>query len=465
MEGIPEYQTATHDAHQKPLRRLAAGCWLVLLPFAPVQAMDLQTAYRLTLQNDANFLAAQAGAEAAREALPLAWAGLLPQISASMGRSENDVRQDSINSFTGQPQTRNYDYRAETLSLNLRQPVFRLGNLVHYWQAGAQVAHAEATLEKDTQDVALRLASAYFEVLSQREGRNALVAQREAYAGQLAAAERSLKSGFGTRTDIDEARARLELVLAQEIEVQHNLDVAERTLGGMLRQHIKASELAGIDAQRLALELPQPGTLDAWLTLAEERNPELKALRANIEMAQHEVDKGRAAHLPTLDLVASRSNNNNESITTVGSEYWTTSIGLQFNLPIYAGGQVSSAIRQSRARLEEARQQYEAGKRQLEVSIAREFGAVSQGIARVRALEQALQAADQALVSTRKGVQAGVRNNIDILNAVQQLANARLELGIARMRYALARLKLEAAAGNLDDKDIEQVNHWLSPSA
>jgi TolC family type I secretion outer membrane protein len=223
--------------------------------------------------------------------------------------------------------------------------------------------------------------------------------------------------------------------------------------------------LARIDATRLRLDLPQPRDLDAWLSLAEQQNPELRAILSNIEVAEREVDKARAAHLPTLDLVASRSLSDSADNSTYGSKYWTTSFGVQLNVPLYAGGQTSSAVRQAQANLERARQEYEGGRRQLEVEVAKEFGVVEQGVARVKALEQALRSAEQALLSSRKGVMAGTRNSVDVLNALQQLSSARLDLSKARSDYAIGRLKLKIAAGMLNEDDVIEVNSWLKPAA
>lgn len=451
-------------ARMLPRRAALSAVFCAGLAFAGAAgAFDLMDAYRLAVSGDANYLVARATAEAAREALPQARAGLLPQISASASRSRNDTEQTTQNALTGRDVSRQYDYTAKNASLNLRQPLLRLGSVANYFQAQAQVAGAEATLEKDTQVLALRVTSAYFDVLVAGERLDSVRSQKEAYAGQLVASERALAHGFGTRTDIDDARARFDMAAAQEIEAQHLWGVAERTLAGILNQRVQAATLARIDAQRLRLEPPSE-KLDAWIARAEEQNPELRAIRSNIEVAEREVDKGRAAHLPTLDLVASRSNSDSDSNTTIGTQYWTSSIGVQLNIPLYAGGQVNSAIRQARANLEKARQQYEAGRRQLEVEVAKEFGAVEQGVARVKALEQAQRSAEQALRSSRKGVEAGTRNSIDVLNALQQLSATRLELAQARTAYALGWLKLKAAAGMLGEQDVHEVNGWLAPA-
>lgn len=441
---------------------LAIACSSFYFHPRAAHALDLLDAYRLAVTKDANYQMARATADVVREQVPQARANLLPQVSISASQTRNDTRQASENQFTRKTTTHNYEYDGENHSLNLRQPIFRLGNVAQYQQATARVESAEATLDSETQAMALRVAGAYFDTLTARARLEALQAQKEAYAAQLDAAERSYKMGFGTRIDIDDALARHQLSIAQEIDARHQLDVAERTLAGIINQRVPAAALSVFDEKKLVLAPPQPNQLETWLNQGIASNPELRALRHDIEAAEKEIDRGRAAHLPTLDLVASRSYSGSDSVTTVGNEYWTNTVGLQLSIPLYSGGQVSSVIREAHARLERTRQQYEAAQRQLEVNVAKEFGAVTQGVARVQALEQGLRAAEQSVVSTRKGVQAGTRNSVDVLNSVQQLGSARVELAQARAQFVVARLKLEAAVGALDETDIATANLWLS---
>jgi len=229
----------------------------------------------------------------------------------------------------------------------------------------------------------------------------------------------------------------------------------------VLNQPVVAASLRPIDPQRLKLDLPEPDSVEAWISRAEEQNPELRALRANLEVARQEVMKNRAAHLPTVDLVVSRSYSDSENINTFGYVNKSNTLGIQVNIPIYSGGQVNSAVRQSLAVQERTRQQLEAARRQLEVNVSKEFNSVAQGVPKVRALEQAILSAEQALSSTRKGVQAGTRTSLDVLNAQQQAASARLDLAKARADYVMARLRLKAVTGNLLEADIEQANGWL----
>jgi len=442
------------------LRRLACAAAVLLAGPCAAAAADLLGAYRQALENDATFLATRASTEAAREAVPQARAGLLPNLSFSGSRSKNstDITQSTILG----PRTSHFDYMAEGQNLTLRQPLYRRASLAQYRQAEAQVAGAELTLDKARQNVAARVAGAYFAVLAAHDQMRFAAEQKNAYYAQWQRAVAMLDKGAGTRTDRDEAKARYDGVLAQEIDAANAVDLAERTLASITGRPVPAAALAPLDANRLPLEAPTPASFDEWVALAENSNPELAALRYGIEVNRLEVAKQRSGHLPTLDLIAQRSYSASETVSIIGSRYNTDLVGVQVSIPLYSGGSVISAERQALAELERARQQYEAAKRQMMLNLRREFNSVMLGIAKVRALEQAVESAGLALASTEMGVRAGTRNTLDVLNARQQAYGAQRDLEKARYDYVVARLGLKAAAGTLGEGDIELVNGWLT---
>ncbi len=409
----------------------AWACIGCLLTAAPAWSLDLVAAYRMAVQADATYLAAKASAEASREAIPQARAGLLPVVSISSSRSRNDTHQESMSAF-GPIENDYKNYPAKSDTLGLRQPIFRMPNIIAYGQAQAQVEAAEAILRNETQNMAIRVSTAYFDALLAQEQLAAVRSQKSAYAAQLALSQRAFKAGEGTRTDIDEANARLLTVTAQEIEAMSMLEKAERVLAAVINQRVPASALAGLDSARLETgRKNRPADLEALIAQAEESNHELLALRHQVEAASKEVSKTRAQHLPTLDLVVSRSQTQSDTSNTIGSSYRSTSVGVQLNLPLFSGGSMVSATRQALANEERLRQQ--------------------------------LEAAQQVVASTRKGVQAGTRNTVDILNAEQQLASARGDLARAQRDYVLARLRLKAYLGALGEEDVEEANRWLRP--
>ena len=442
------------------LRPTALAAALMLLGglSLPAQAIDLLQAYDLALQHDARYQMARAETAAAREAKPQALAQLLPNISASLQRSERGTDSKAPNMF-GKMVSRHQDYMSSNYAISLRQPLYRPYNFVLYQQAQAQVASAEAMLDRNLQELLVRLAGAYFDALGAEDQLSLALSQKEAYGGQLSMAQRRFEAGEGTRTDIDDAQARLDLALAQELEAQQQLDQARRQLQSIIGRPVQ--QLAGLIPERLELLPPYPARVEDWVSRGQEVNPELRALRANIEAAEREVGKAGSGHKPTLDLVAQRSRSTSDGETVINQQFLTTNVGLQLNIPIFAGGYNSSQVRQAEANLDKVRQQYEGRRREIELAIRKEFQNVAQGVLKVRAHQQVVRSSEQALISSQKGHQAGTRTLVDILNAEQQRMSARRDLTNARHQYLMARIKLQDLVGSLGLDELSTLNLWL----
>jgi len=441
----------------KPWQHIA-GVALACLT-VPAWGYDLVNAYRDALANDATFLASRSALQAARENVPQARAGLLPQVSASAQRTQNQTDQLQTNQLLRQQAWTHPSYPAEAGALSLRQPLYRRLNWAQLSFAEAQVAAAEASFEKDRQDAGLRVAGAYFDVLLAQTKVRALQAQLEAYTGQLKLAERAFAAGQGTRTDIDDARARALQAKADLVDANYVLDNSRRTLAALIGK--MPSVLADVVPARLPLAPAEPAALAHWVQQMETANPELASLRRQVEMAEQDIEKQRAGHHPTLDLIAARQYGSNENVNSINTRYFTNYLGVQASLPIFSGGGVSAAVRQAEANLEKARYQLEAARQRLGVDTQKYFSGVAQGVEKVRASEAALEAADQALISTRKSVQAGTRTTVDVLNALQRLAEATQNLAQARYEFLLNRLRLAAVTGQLDDALFAQINTTL----
>ena len=450
-------------------RSLACRRYLIITTSASLLAvssaaygLDLLQSYHLALQKDARYLAARADTAASREALPQALAQLLPNLSGSLSRSKNHT--DSVvPGNSGQPVNSSLDYQSSSYSLNLRQPVYRKYGYAQYQQAKSQVASAEASLDKSRQDLLVRLCGAYFEALMAYQQMALIQSQKEAYGAQLQGAKRSLQEGQGTRTDIDDAQARYDLVLSQELEAANNLGHTRRQLEVIIDKPV--NDLARLEPSRMELLPPEPADAELWTTRGEAVNADLRAARANIESARQELEKARSGHHPTVDLVASRSRENSANVVTINQLYLTSAVGVQINIPIFSGGYVNSQESQALANLEKYQQQYEAGRRDTDLQIRKEFQNVSEGVFKVRALEQAERSSDQAVFSNQKGFQAGTRTLVDILNAQQQRLNTRRDLALARYQYILARVRLQGLVGAIDEDEIMLINNWLADAA
>ncbi|MDP3760604.1 MAG: TolC family outer membrane protein [Ramlibacter sp.] len=420
--------------------------------------LTLSQAYRAAMEQDASIRAARAATDARRERLPQARAQLLPNITASISRNKNNL--DSTTPGPGGvPFTNEQHYFSSNRALTIRQPIFRPYQFADYRQARAQVADANALLDKETQNVAVRVVTAYLEALLAQDQLSLVLAQKTAYTTQLDAARKRFAAGAGVRTDIDEAQARLDLAAAQELEARQNVGYTRRALQVLVNMPVTA--LAPLDERRLKLLNPDPDRLADWTQRAESSSPEIRSLTAQREAARHEIDKARSGHLPTLDAVAQWSVSNSDNVTSVNSKYDNKAIGLQLNIPIFAGGLVSSQARQAVAELERADQALEATRRDLSLRVEREFRGITEGVARVGALEQAVRSSETMVQSNKRSYEGGSRTLVDILNAEEQRVSALRDLAQARYQYVLARIRLQALAGTADEATIAEVDTWL----
>ena len=441
--------------------KTALACALAgaaVVSWAQAPTMDLKQVYQAALEQDATIRASRAAADSGRERLPQARAGLLPQISASAGRNNNNLDTTAPN-ILGTPVTTNDKYLSDNKTLQLRQPLVNIQRWLQFQQAKSVVEEVEANLDRDLQNLVVRVAGAYFEALMSDEQLDLVLAQKKTYTALVDAAKKGLAAGSGTRTDIDDAQSRLDMAAAQELEARQNQDLARRQLQLLVNQPV--NQIAKLNVAALKLSAPMPANLDEWTRKAEQASPEIRAMQARLDAARREVSKAQAGHLPTLDAVAQWSNSGSENITRVNSRYENKTIGLQLNIPLYSGGYVNSTIRQAVAEQTRAEESLEALRRDLGVRVHKEYRGVSEGVLRVRALEQAARSAEQMMKSTQMSLTAGSRTQLDVLNAQQQFTLALRDLAQARLVYLLSGVRLASLVGDDAMVSVEQVNGSL----
>ena len=398
---------------------------------------DLLTVYRDALQNDAQFMAAKAAREAGQEKAVQGRAGLLPGIGLSASTSWN------TNTYTGTDR----DFNANAYGAELRQPVFNQANWAQFRQGQLQTALADMEFEAARQDVIVRVAERYFAVLNARDTVTSLRTLREAAARQLELARKSFEVGTVTVTDVHEAQSRFDLTSAQVIAAENTLEVARQSLAQVTG---KAPEVLNGLRDGASLTRPQPDDIVQWVEAAREHSTGVQIQQIATRIAEREVSRNRAGHLPTLDVVARYNQNDagGSSFASGRSETTSRSVGLELNVPLFQGGAVSSRTREAAALA--ARQSY--------------LG-VTSGLAQVKALEAARVSSLSALEANRLGYEVGVRINIDVLNAQSQLADAEQQLAKARYDTLVAQLRLKAAAGALSEDDVAQINALLDAQA
>ena len=426
--------------------------WLVLTCVALLPAWagasDLMDIYHEALARDARFAAARAQLQAGEEYVIQGRAGLLPEVELTGGIFRN--RTDPSGRASERYSSRNW-------GVQLTQPLYREQNRIAARQGALQTEVAHVEFEQARQDLMLRVAEAYFNVLNAEDALEAVVQLRTAAAEQLEIASVSFEVGTVTVTDVHEAQSRFDLAEAQVIEAESELEVRRDILARIIGREPDGLATLPDDATLIA---PEPADQTLWIAAAQDANVAVRQQDLLRQIAAREVERSRAGHYPRLDLVARHERTNRQNnLNTPRVE--SNSIGVQLNVPLYAGGAISSVTREAAALRMRADSDVETARREAALAAREAYLGVSSGMARIRALEAAERSSLSALEANRMGYEVGVRVNIDVLNSLSQLAETRQELARSRYDTLLAQLRLKAAAGALDEADLQEVNALL----
>jgi outer membrane protein len=418
---------------------------------------DLLEIYRMAQSADAQYAAARAAWSAGQEKLPQGLSGLLPSATVSANTQYNDrdfrPRDPAVAATSSQ-------FNSNSVSVSVTQPLYRPQNLTVYEQSKSQVVQSDAVFAQAAQDLVLRVVQAYLDVLLAQDTIVFAQAQLVAIGRQLEQAKRNFEVGTATITDTHEAQSRYDLTVSLEITAKNDLEIRKRFLELIIGRPTPGLSPLG---PRFNPHFPEPNNPVAWVDQAAANNLQVRASQASLDFATKEVERNRAGHRPTLDAFATYSDANN-GINSVGlsvTDTTTRVYGLQLAIPIYQGGLISSRVREALANEEKARQDLENARRTAQLTAQQTFLGVASGVSQVKALEAALVSSQSSLDSTRLGQEVGVRTQIDVLNAQQQLSQTRRDLAQAKYNYILALLRLKFAAGQLTEQDIALVNTWL----
>ena len=430
---------------------LIAGVFLTL----DASAADLLQIYKDALANDAQYSSARASQVAGLEKVVQGRAGLLPSValSGSDVRTTAEIQPDAPFTSKGTGYTNTY-------SLALSQPLFRWANWQQYEQGKLLVVASDAQFAQAQQDLIVRVGQAYFDVLTSQDALETLQAQKAAISEQLASAKRNFEVGTSTITDTHEAQARYDLTVAQEFAGISDLQIKRAALQQIIGK--EAGDLA-ILKRGIQISSPQPAQLGDWVSSAEKQNYGVVASQVSLEIARRDISRNRAGHYPTLDLVASSGRNSNGGNSSLNGNgvVKSNSIGVQWNIPLFSGFAVDSRVRESIALEDKARSDLDFTRRTAAQNARQAFLGVTSGLAQVKAYEAAEISSQSALDSNKLGYQVGVRINIDVLNAQQQLYTTRQNLAKARYDTIMNGLRLKSAAGTLKEADLIEVNDLL----
>ncbi len=419
-------------------------------------AIGLKQAYEAALKNDPTYRMNFYENEAAKEVRILGRSTLLPQVGASYSANRN--RAELTQTFNGRENITDPRYISRNATIQLRQPLFNLEAWARYRQSLATTNEAAARFDNNTSEVALRVVGAYVDVLYANDQLTSFKAQRATYAEQMKVNQRLFANGEGTKTDLLEIQARLDLAEAQVLEADDALRTARQTLEGVIGMDPGTLEPL---APNFAFAKEAPAPFETWRARALENNPELKAARFAVDAAKLEITKQRAGHVPRLDLVASYGHADSETITTVDQKIVNRAIGIQLNVPLYQGGYVNAASRQAVAGLERAKAGLDVKTSLVMTELRKAHSQAVSSVARVGALVKASESGSLLNKATQQSIKGGVRINLDLLVAEQQLATTERDLAQARYNYLLSLLRMRAAAGTVTSADVREISAYF----
>lgn len=419
----------------------------------PAQAQSLVELYDAARGFDASYQSAKSQHEANLYRAEQAKAGLLPSAGLAIGVNRNNISSD-VATFE-----RSFGNQGATISAS--QPLYRPFNTAVAAQGVKSIDVAQAQLQAADQDLVVRVSQAYFDVLAAADNLIFVKAQKSAVSEQLVSAKRNFEVGTSTITDTREAQARSDLVTAQEIAAENDLRVKKVALDQLTGK-------AGTAPKPLAVPVViapvMPDDVNRWVDESTELSPAVRQARLGLEVAQLETQKAKAGHKPTLDLVGSYSLTQNNGTSNTTQDYRTNvaSVGLNLNLPLFAGFATQNRIRETLALEDKARSDLDAAQRGVAQATRTAFFGVESGLGQVKALEAAEASSQSALDATKLGYQVGVRINIDVLNAQTALFDTKAKLAKARYDVLLGGLKLRQVNGSLTANDLAAINALLT---
>ena len=434
---------------------IRAGVLGVLLALSAggAGAVSLQQAYEAALKHDPQFRMRFYENESGKELRKLGRAQLLPNVAGSYSYGKN-VADQEFSRVGAAPVVTHPKYTSRSAVVQLRQPLFNLDAIMRYRQGKVQSAQSGELYEAGIDEVSVRVVSSYLDVLFAQDQLALARVQRDAHLEQQKVNQRLFEKGEGTKTDMLETQARLDLAEAQLIESQDNLQAARETLEGVIGMDPGELDRLGEDFRPAALN---PSSFEEWSKLALARNNQLAAARLAVENARLDIGRNKAGHLPRVDFVAAYSKADSETLTNLGQENTNRQLGVQVNIPIYSGGAVSASTRQAAANYGRAQAELDSLTNQTLVELRKAHSLVTSSGRKIDALIKAVESGKLLMTATEQSIKGGVRINLDLLNAQQQLFTSQRDLAQARYTYLVGVMRLRAAAGTLEADAIREL--------
>lgn len=436
---------------------LLVSAYAIAGPVSVAKPQSLLDVYHQALSNDPTLASALSANKAAQEIIEQSKALYRPTVSLSAGVNN---RRTNIRFLDPNIPGGRSNFDSADVTIEARQPIYRQQNLVQKDQAKTQVSQADKQYHLSQQTLILRTTEAYFQVLVAQDQITLIESQKAAILKQLEQAKATFEVGTATITDVNEAQARYDLIVAQEIGAKNDYLIAQRAVQAITGE--VPAQLATVKADITVNPIKQE--MQAWQDVARQNNLNIQIQQDALTLAEQEIKRANAAHLPTLDAIASYSSsytNGTVSVFGAGNELQNATIGLQLAIPIYEGGATSSRARQAVNNKQKAQDDLDIVRRQTNLDIQRSYLNLNTSIAQVKAFEQALISSQSQLDSSNLGYEVGVRTSVDVLNAQQQLFSAKRDLLQARYNYLVNIIRLKAASGLVAEVDLVEISQQL----
>lgn len=428
----------------------------VLFQTSNAAAFGLMQAFDAALKNDPTYRAAIHENTAGQEFKTIGRSFLLPNLSFVYTTNQN---QQDLSRSTGAATSR--QFMSENEVLQLRQPLFNLDSLARYKQGIAQTHLSDAKFSERSQELIVRMVGAYADAKNAEDQLALAIAELNVFKEQRQVNDRMFEKGEGTKTDMLETQSRHDLAEAQVIEAHDilaNMRHVLATISGM--------EVTALDSlsDNFRVKPMVPASFEEWKTLALEGNPEIVAQRHTVEIAREEINRQRAGHAPRVDILASINRQKSDSPIMVGLDVLTQSIGVQVNVPLFNGGNVSAVTSQAVANHEKAKAELDAKVNQVLIELRKQYNLALSSALRIEALTKSVSSANFLVEAMQKSAQRGVRTNLDTLNAQLQLYKAKRDLTQSRYTYLLSYLRLRKAAGTVGVGDLQDIAGYFIAS-
>ena len=435
--------------------RYLVFCIFLLDAFITVYAYSLVDVYSMAKQSDTDIQIAESTYLAEAQARPIARANILPH--ADISANTTDVNREVDGTQFG-IEGREVDFNEHGYILNISQALYHHDFYVQLRQAKNSVARAKVDLDAAYQNLMIRTAEAYFNVLAEQDTLSYRNYEKQAIGRQLEQAKLRFEVGTIAITDVKETQASYDLAVANEIEAKVAVERAKDELEVIIAQRI---DVLNPLSERMELVIPEPNDVEDWVYTALEQNLNLLSSEYTTKIAQQEIELQRSRHLPTLDIVASHRDTDTGGLT--GSrEVEESRIGLELSIPIVEGGRTYYQTKEARYNAEVAQNEYEKVRRET-IRLTRDASLnVIAGISRVKALSQALESTEAAARAAEAGFQVGTRTSVDVLLALRETFLANRDYSRARYDYLLSSLRLKQATGVLSIDDLLQIDVWLN---